>query len=57
MSDDAARIFGSIPSGRKLEQPSYDPNYRGSVGPLRRADKDSIRLARRNLRELAEKNV
>lgn len=51
------RLFGSVPRGWKVEQPDSDPDYQGSVGPLRRADKESLRLARRNLRELREKDV
>ena len=47
----------SMPRGWKVEQPDYDPSYQGSVGPLHRADKDSLRLARRNLREIAEQHV
>jgi hypothetical protein len=47
----------SMPRGWKVEQPGHDPNRVGSVGPLRRADKDSLRLARRNLREIAEQDV
>jgi hypothetical protein len=56
MSDDR---WLSLPTGRRLEQPGgdYDPNTWGRVGPLHRADKESLRLARRNLREIAEKDV
>ena len=54
---DAPRIFGSIPTGRRLEQPDYDPNYQGTIGPLRRADEARLRLARRSLREIAAKDV
>jgi hypothetical protein len=54
MSDD--RVM-SMPTGRRLEQPGFDPRYQGSVGPLRRADEASLRLARRNLREIAEKDI
>ena len=34
MNDAASRIFGSIPTGRRLEQADYDPSYLGTVGPL-----------------------
>ena len=54
---DARRIFGSIPWGRRLEQPDYDPNYQGTVGVLRPADKGRLKLARRNLREIPEKDI
>jgi hypothetical protein len=47
----------SVPTGRKLEQPGHDPNYQGSVGVLRRADEASLRLARRDLREIPEKDI
>jgi hypothetical protein len=47
----------SMPTGRKLEQPGHDPNYQGSVGVLRRADEASLRLARRDLREIPEKDI
>lgn len=47
----------SLPTGRKLEQPGYDPNYVGTVGVLRPADEGRLRLARRSLREIAEKDV
>ena len=52
-----ARLFGSLPRGWKVEQPDHDPDYQGSVCVLRRPDKATLRLARRNLRELAEGNV
>jgi hypothetical protein len=55
MSDNG--IWMDLPTGRKLEQPGYDPNYVGTLGPLRRADEPSLRLARRNMREIAEKDV
>jgi hypothetical protein len=42
----------SLPTGRKLEQPGYDPNYVGTVGPLRPANEASLRLARKRLREI-----
>jgi hypothetical protein len=45
------------PEGRRLEQPSIDPGYQGSVGPLRRADEASLRAARRHLREIPEKHI
>jgi hypothetical protein len=47
----------SLPAGRKLEEPGYDPNYQGTVGVLRRADEASLRLARRNMREIPEKDI
>ena len=47
----------SLPTGRKLEQPNHDLNCQGTVGVLRRADKDRLELARRHLREIAEKNI
>jgi hypothetical protein len=46
-----------LPTGRKLEQPDHDPDYQGSVGVLRRPDESSLRLARRNLREIAERDI
>ena len=46
-----------LPSGRRLEQPDHDPNYQGTVGPLRKADEGRLRLARRNLREIRENDV
>ena len=54
---DARRIFGSIPTGRRLEEPGYDPSYLGTVGPLRRADAGRLKLARRNLREIPDKDI
>jgi hypothetical protein len=54
MSDDK---WMNLPTGRRLEQPSYDPGYVGSLGPLRIATEASLRLARRNLREIPEKGV
>jgi hypothetical protein len=50
------RLLGGLPRGWKLEQPDLDPDYQGSVGPLRRADKASLRLARKNLREIPERD-
>jgi hypothetical protein len=47
----------SMPRGRKLEQPGFDPRYQGSVGVLRKADESSLRLARRDLREIAEEEI
>ena len=47
----------SLPTGRRLEQPDHDPNHVGTVGVLRRADEASLRAARRNLREIAEKDI
>ena len=35
----------SMPTGRRLEQPDYDQNTWGGVGPLRRVDEASLRLA------------
>jgi len=55
MSD--GKAWFSLPTGRKLEQPDHDPNYIGSLGPLRAADEGRLRLARRTLRELPEKDV
>ncbi len=54
MSDDR---WMSMPSGRKLEQPDYGPDYQGSIGVLRRPDKASLRLARRNMREIPEAEI
>ena len=48
-------IWMDLPTGRKLEQP--DPGYVGTIGPLRGADEPSLRLARRNLREIDAKDV
>ena len=51
MSDD--KRWGEVgPTGRRLEQPSLDPTHIGSLGPLRRADEASLRLALPNLREI-----
>ena len=47
----------SLPTGRRLEEHDYDPSYFGTVGPLSRADEPRLRLARRNLREIAEKDI
>jgi hypothetical protein len=47
----------SLPRGWKVERPSHDPNYVGTIGPLRRADEGSLRLARRRLREIEEKGI
>jgi hypothetical protein len=55
MSDDNRRM--SVPRGWKVEQPGFDPRHQGSVGVLRRADKESLRLARRNLREIDEQDI
>jgi hypothetical protein len=48
------RLFGVLPQGWRVAQPDHDPDYQGGVGVLQRADKNSVRLARRNLRELDE---
>jgi len=47
----------SLPTGRRLEQPGYDPNYVGTLGVLRPADEGRLRLARRNLREIEQKDI
>jgi hypothetical protein len=47
----------SLPTGRRLEQPGYDPKVQGTIGPLRRADPARLRLARRTLREIAEGDI
>ena len=47
----------SLPRGWKVEQPDHDPDVWGNVGPLRRADAARLRLARRNLREIAEQDI
>jgi hypothetical protein len=51
------KLFGSLPRGWRVEESDYDPDYQGSVGPLRRPDAASLRLARRNLREIPEKHI
>jgi hypothetical protein len=50
-------VWMDLPSGRRVEQPGYDPKVQGTIGPLRRADEARLRLARRNLREIEEKDV
>ena len=50
-------VWIDLPVGRRLEQPGYDPRRIGTVGVLRRADEASLRLARRNLREIEEKDI
>jgi hypothetical protein len=55
MSDEDGRWM-SMPIGRKLQGPEIDPRYQGSVGVLRRADKEMLRLARRSLREIPEQD-
>jgi hypothetical protein len=40
-----------------LQGPEIDPRYQGSVGVLRRADKEMLRLARRSLREIPEQDI
>ena len=52
-----SNVWMDLPTGRKLEQPGHDPGYVGTIGPLRRADAPSLRLARRNLREIPEKHI
>jgi hypothetical protein len=47
----------SLPRGWRVEQPDDDPNYQGTVGVLRRADEASLRAARKNLREIDEKEI
>ena len=47
----------SLPTSRKLEQRDYDPSYIGTVGVLRPADDARLKLARRNLREIPEKDI
>lgn len=47
----------SLPRGWRVVQPDHDPNYQGTVGVLRRADKARLELARRNLREIKEKDL
>ena len=46
-----------LPRGWNVEQPGHDPNYVGTLGPLRKADEPRLRLARRNLREIDAKDV
>ena len=46
-----------LPVGRRLEQPDYDPHVVGELGPLRRADEPRLRLARKNAREIEEKDI
>jgi hypothetical protein len=46
-----------LPTGWRVEQPGHDPNRVGSVGVLRRPNESSLRLARRNLREIAERDI
>jgi hypothetical protein len=55
MSDNG--IWMDIPTGRRLEQADYDPHRMGTLGPLRRVSAASLRLARRNLREIPEKDI
>lgn len=50
-------IWMDLPTGRKLEQPGHAPNYVGTLGPLRPADEARLRLARRSLREIPEKDI
>jgi hypothetical protein len=52
-----SNVWMDLPTGRRLEQPGHDPNRVGTIGPLRHADKASLRLARRNLREIPEKDI
>jgi hypothetical protein len=47
----------SLPTGRRLETPDYDTPHVGTVGVLRKPDEASLRLARRNMREIPEKNI
>jgi hypothetical protein len=49
--------WASLPTGWRLEEPEHDPNYYGTVGVLQHADEASLRLARRNLREIAEEGI
>lgn len=37
----------SLPTGRRLEQADHDPNQVGTIGPLRKADEASLRVARK----------
>ena len=53
----ASRIFGSIPTGRKLEQPGHEPGHDGTIRVLNPADVGRLRLARRNLREIEAENL
>ena len=53
----ASRIFGSIPTGRKLEQPGHDPAHYGTIRVLHPADEGRLKLARRNLREIEAENL
>ncbi len=47
----------SVPSGRRLDPPDFDPAYVGSIGVLRRADEARLRLARKYAREIPEKDI
>lgn len=52
-----SRPLGFLPRGWKVEEPELDPDHVGGVGVLRRADKHSLRLARRNLHEFKEADI
>jgi hypothetical protein len=51
------QVFEYIPRGRKVERPDTPDDYVGSIGVLRRADRELVKLLRRNLREIAERDL
>jgi len=55
MSDES--IWSSPPTGRRLETGDVDPRYVGTIGVLGRADEASLRVARRNMREIPAKDI
>jgi hypothetical protein len=53
---DPVTVFGSLPVGRRLEQPDRPANYAGTMRVLPQADKDSITFARRHWPEAKEQD-
>lgn len=51
------QVFAYVPRGRKVEGPDTPDDYVGTVGVLRRADKELVKLLRRDLREIAERDL
>jgi hypothetical protein len=49
MSDDT--FFGSLPTGRRLEEPTRPANYAGELKPLRDATPQLVEVAKRHFTE------